>query len=70
MSEIQNPTTQNRFKSKVTWITIASLVLSMLVTTGVLQPAQSGVINGIIVAVLDALVVFGILNNPENKTGF
>ena len=61
---------QNRFTSKVTWATIASLILSMLVTTGILQPSQSAVLNGVAVAVLDALVVFGILNNPTNPDGF
>jgi uncharacterized membrane protein len=61
---------QNRFKSKVTWATIAALILSMLVTTGALQPTQSVVINGVAVALLDALVVFGILNNPTNKENF
>ncbi len=61
---------QNRFKSKVTWTTIASLILSMLVTTGILQPSQSTVINGVAVAVLDAMVVFGILNNPTDAEHF
>jgi uncharacterized membrane protein len=61
---------QNRFKSKVTWATIASLILSMLVTTGILQPTQSTVINGVAVALLDALVVFGILNNPTDPEKF
>lgn len=61
---------QNRFKSKITWATIASLILSMLVTTGILQPSQSAVINGVAVAVLDALVVFGILNNPTDAEHF
>jgi uncharacterized membrane protein len=61
---------QNRFKSKVTWATIASLILSMLVTTGILQPSQSTVINGVAVAVLDALVIFGILNNPTDPENF
>lgn len=61
---------QNRFQSKVTWATIASLVLSMLVTTGILQPTQSTVVNGVAVAVLDALVVFGILNNPTDPEKF
>jgi uncharacterized membrane protein len=61
---------QNRFKSKVTWATIASLILSMLVTTGILQPSQSTVLNGVAIAVLDALVVFGILNNPTDAEHF
>jgi uncharacterized membrane protein len=61
---------QNRFKSKVTWATIVSLILSMLVTTGILQPSQSTVLNGVVIAVLDGLVVFGILNNPTDPEKF
>jgi uncharacterized membrane protein len=61
---------QNRFKSKAAWASIAGLVLSMLVTTGILQPTQSTVLNGVAVAVLDALVVFGILNNPTDPEHF
>lgn len=61
---------QNRFKSVVTWAAIASFVLSMLVTTGVLLPEASQAISGAIAGVLNMLVVFGVLNNPTDKTRF
>lgn len=61
---------QNRFKSVVTWTAIVSFVLSMLVTTGVILPDASEAITGAVSGVLNMLVVFGILNNPTDKTQF
>ena len=61
---------QNRFKSVVTWAAIVSFILSMLVTTGVLLPDASASIQGAITGVLNMLVVFGVLNNPTDKTTF
>lgn len=61
---------QNRFKSVVTWTAIVSFVLSMLVTTGVIMPDASEAITGAVSGVLNMLVVFGILNNPTDKTQF
>ena len=61
---------QNRFKSVVTWTAIVSFVLSMLVTTGVILPDASEAIAGAVSGVLNMLVVFGILNNPTDKTQF
>jgi len=62
--------TQNRFKSVVTWAAIVSLVLSILVQCGVLLPAQGDALRGAITGILDALVVFGVLNNPTNPIEF
>lgn len=61
---------QNRFKSVVTWAAIVSFVLSMLVTTGVILPGASEAITGAVSGVLNMLVVFGVLNNPTDKTRF
>ena len=61
---------QNRFKSVVTWAAIVSFVLSMLVTTGVILPDASEAITGAVSGVLNMLVVFGVLNNPTDKTRF
>ncbi|MEG0766539.1 MAG: hypothetical protein RR482_02380 [Clostridia bacterium] len=61
---------QNRFKSVVTWTAIVSFVLSMLVTTGVILPDASQAITGAVSGVLNMLVVFGVLNNPTDKTRF
>lgn len=62
--------TQNRFKSVVTWASIISLLLNILVQFGVLLPDQSNAITGAISGILNALVVFGILNNPCDPVQF
>lgn len=61
---------QNRLKSPVFWSAIAAQVLSILVFTGVLEVGTSDAINGVIGSVCQALVVFGIFNDPTNKNGF
>ena len=62
--------TQHRFKSVVTWASIISLLLNILVQFGVLLPDQSNAITGAISGILNALVVFGILNNPCDPVQF
>jgi uncharacterized membrane protein len=62
--------TQNRFKSVVTWASIIALILNCLVQFGVLLPEQSNAISGAISGILNALVIFGILNNPTNPIEF
>lgn len=61
---------QNRIKSPVLWAALVAQVLSILVLLDVLAPTQSETINQVVAAVLQMLVAFGVLNNPENKTGF
>ena len=61
---------QNRFKSIVTWASIIALVLNILVQCGVLLPDQGSAINGAVSGILNALVVFGVLNNPTDPTSF
>ena len=58
---------QNRFKSKVLWGSIIAQVLSLLVTVGVIDTGMSSTLNGVAVAILEMLVVFGIVNNPTDK---
>lgn len=62
--------TQNRWKSPVVWSALVVQVLSILVVLEVITPTQSETINGVIAAVLQALVVFGVLNNPQAKDSF
>ena len=62
--------TQNRFKSIVTWTSIVALLLNILVQFGVLLPDQSNAITGAISGILNALVVFGVLNNPTDPIAF
>ena len=61
---------QNRLKSKVVWATLAAQILSILVLLEVLTPTQSEVINQVVGAVLQLLVVYGVLNNPTSATTF
>lgn len=61
--------TQNRLKSPVFWTAIVAQILSILVYAGILMPEASEAIQGIVVAVCEILTVFGIFNNPTNKTG-
>jgi len=61
---------QNRFKSIVTWMSLIALALSILVQCGVLLPDQGEALKGAINGILEALVVFGVLNNPTDKIRF
>lgn len=61
---------QNRFKSVVVWASVISLILSILVQCGVLLPDQADGLKGAVTGILDALVVFGILNNPRDPVEF
>lgn len=62
--------TQNRWKSPVVWSSLVVQALSILVVLEVITPTQSETINGVIAAVLQALVVFGVLNSPTSKDSF
>jgi len=61
---------QNRFKSIVTWASIIALIINILVQCGVLLPDQGSAITGAVSGILNALVVFGVLNNPTDPTNF
>lgn len=61
---------QNRLKSPVVWTAITAQLLAILVALGVLNTGLSDVINGLIVSVLQALVAFGVLNNPTDGQAF
>jgi len=61
---------QNRFKSPVVWGAVLAQILSILVLLEVINPTQSETINGVIVAVLQALVAFGALNDPTVSNKF
>ena len=58
---------QNRFKSPVLWSALVAQVLSMLMVLGVIDTGLGDVIEGVIAALLELLVAFGVLNNPTDK---
>ncbi len=62
--------TQNRWKSPVVWSALVAQALSILVLLEFITPTQSETLNAVIVAVLQALVAFGFLNNPQAKDSF
>ncbi|MBQ3038212.1 MAG: holin [Clostridia bacterium] len=55
---------QNRFKSKVLWVSIVSQILALLIALDVIDLAVSDAIKALVVSVCELLVTFGILNNP------
>jgi uncharacterized membrane protein len=58
---------QDRFKSKVLWLAILAQVLTILLLTGTITVAESELINNIFSSVLQILVLFGVINSPDNK---
>jgi uncharacterized membrane protein len=61
---------QNRWKSPVVWAAVIAQILSILVLMDVINVSQSETINGVVVAVLQLLATFGILNNPVTPDRF
>lgn len=58
---------QNRFKSPVLWSSLTSQVLAMLIVLGVIDTGMSEAIKALVVALLEILGLFGIVNNPTRK---
>lgn len=59
---------QNRFKSPVLWSALVAQMLSMLIVLGVIDTGLGDVIEGVVAALLELLVAFGVLNNPTDKS--
>jgi uncharacterized membrane protein len=60
-------TTQEWYRSLTTWLAIAGQALSFLVLIGIIDLNQSDVLNGLLVAVGEVLVLVGIFNNPTRN---
>jgi len=60
---------QSRWKSKVLWAAIAAQIVALLAFTGVLDAIgiTADWLNTTIGGVLQLLVLFGIINSPDNK---
>ena len=61
---------QDRLKSPVVWISVLAQIVIILQVTNVLPKSDIETINVVATAVIQALVLFGILNNPESKDTF
>jgi uncharacterized membrane protein len=59
-----------RLKSWAVWTALASQVLAILVLLEIINPTQSETINNVVVAVLQLLVIMGVLNNPTTPDQF
>jgi len=61
---------QNRFKSPILWIAILAQVTVVLQLTGLVTISEIELINGIATAVIQTLVLIGILNVPTDPKEF
>lgn len=62
---------QNRFRSPVLWTSVISLVLGILINTGVITAEQNEwILTTIVAPILELFAIFGILNNPRDKEHF
>ena len=64
--------TQSRWRSPVLWAAIFAQIVAIGQFSGlwVKWGVDTGMVGDIIASVLQLLVLFGILNDPVNKTGF
>lgn len=61
---------KDRLESKVVWMSVLAQVVTILQLTGALSITQIEIVNGVAAAILQILVLFGILNNPSDKKHF
>ena len=61
---------QSRLKSKVVWLAVLAQVVVILQLTGLFQVSDIEIVNGVATAVIQILVLFGVLNNPTDKDNF
>ena len=58
---------QNRFKSKILWVSIGTQILSILIALGLIDTGCSELMETILISICELFVAFGILNNPTSK---
>jgi len=61
---------QSRWKSKVLWLGIVSIVLSVLLRFGNITLADSEFITQMVNTLLDILGIVGVVNNPIDGTNW
>lgn len=72
MSENNTNSKQSRWKSKVLWAAVAAQVLALLQMTGLLARlgVDAGTAGDVVAAVLQLLVIVGVVNDPTNGEGW
>lgn len=61
---------QERMKSVVMWSAVLAQVIVILQITGILDVSQIEIVNTVVTATLQILVLVGILNSPTTKGAF
>lgn len=61
---------QDRLKSKVVWLAVLAQLVIIAQVTGILTISDIEIINVSVTAVIQILVLMGILNNPVDKNNF
>lgn len=63
---------QHRLKSKVFWAAIVAQIISIGQLAGIWKSlgVDTGLIGDITAGILQLLVMFGLLNDPTNPSGF
>ena len=63
---------QSRWKSPVFWGAVVAQILSLGQITGIWAKygIDTGMVGDVAAGVLQLTVLFGLLNDPTNKTGF
>ena len=61
---------QNRLKSKVLWVSLASAIITFLINAGLIDTGMSETATQGVNILLTLLVTFGIVNNPTDGDGF
>ncbi len=61
---------QIRWRSPVVWAAIFAQALTVLVALNIVSVSQSEAVNDAVAALLQLLVVFGVLNNPTDGEHF
>lgn len=63
---------QNRWRSKVLWAAVIAQVIAIGQLTGLFERigVDAGLVGDVAAAVLQLLVLVGVVNNPTNATGW
>ena len=61
---------QSRLKSPILWSAIIAQVLAILVAVGIIDVGESDIVNTVVGAILQVLILLGVLNNPTKPECF